>query len=37
MQVMNSALFPSNIMLGIDDHQIRKSNFSQSEGPLGAF
>ncbi len=28
---------PSNMLFGIEVHQTRKSSFSQSEGPLGAF
>ncbi len=37
LQVMSSAWFPSNMMLGIEVHQTRSYYFSQSEGPLGAY
>ncbi len=37
LQVMSSAWFPSNMMLGIEAHQTTEYSFSQSEGPLGAF
>ncbi len=37
LQVMSSAWFLSNMMLGIEVHQTRSYYFSQSKGPLGAF
>ncbi len=37
LQVMSSAWFPLNMMLGIEVHQTRESCFSESEGPLAAF